>query len=230
MANQCVAKAQVSSAFTLGSGDGWNATISACVIIVIVQSVSVPTITDSASNTYTLIATIGNLRMFATATSVAVTSISSSGAGNITVIAIEDDSISTASYSDGNNTNSQATVGVWNTTSVTTTNANDVAYATMYLANATSTIAVNSPFTAMSGTGLTSGYIQSTSSTATIFVGTNTYTSTGTYSASGTDNQGSSTHRSIIAFFKQTSGPPPTPTPLSLMQNLGYNTFYVQDH
>ena len=227
MATQAVGKNSTTTN-TIGSGDGWNPSASNCVIILFQLSAGTPSsVTDSASNTYTLLNTQTQLRLYATVTTASVTSITVTGAANNQLIAIEDDSIITAGYYDGSNILSNTVTGTWTTASVTTTNINDVGYAGIYLGNAVSTFTATAPWTAISGSGLTSGYIQYANTATSLFVCTNSYTATGTYSASGTDNQGSSTHRSVIGFFKQPVGPPP---PLSLMQNLGYTTFYVQDH
>ena len=229
MANQTVGKFTNTTTISIGAGDGLNPTAAGCAIIIILSSPGVPSISDSAGNTYTSIWSIPSLRCFATYSTQSVTSISMTAVNSPAVIVIEDDSILSAGYSDGSNTKTATANGVWDSGSVTTTNAADVAYAGAWYNNGGTTFTANSPFTAVSGTGITAGTVQS--STSSVFACYNTYNGTGTYNATGTQSSGvSTTYRAGIGFFKQASGPAVPFTPLSLMQNLGYTTFYVQDH
>jgi hypothetical protein len=155
------------------SGGVFSTTISASAsgsaIIVALLSAggfsAAPTVTDNKSNTYTKVvsdennANVSECAIFVCPNAIAgVTSVTVNNGGKLTVFVCEESSLVTSGVVDKSAIAvSQAFTTTPTTANVTTTSANEVAYSFVCYGNGTVTFSAGTGYTAVSGTGITSG-------------------------------------------------------------------------
>ena len=214
---QAVAKDQGGSGgtFTITTTDGWVASSSGSAIIVAILSAggftSAPTISDNKSNTYTIIdsdqgvGATSNCAWWVCANAASGTnSISVANGGKITMFAIEESGLATSSIIDAHalNTN-QAGTTTPTSGNVSPTATNDIAYAFHAAGSSTNTFTVGSGWTALTGTGITTGLHNNTVAGTSMFMERQALS--GSSAVAGTATTGSTqsgTDSGIVALFQ----------------------------
>jgi len=195
-----------------------SSTVGSCLTAIVGRLANLVTgVTDNLAQTYTAAFTPGAFTEAAGAwicpnSAAGVTTITatfSASTGSV-IFALEESGIVTASPVDQTQRSTSTSGATYDSgATATTTNANDVGYAIACSA-ATSNVnfAADAGWTAVTGTGITSGHHGNTTEGDDLFVARREYTATGAYSATGTLT--SNTHAGTIVILMQAAvGPAP---------------------
>jgi hypothetical protein len=216
MANQYVGVDPSGLSITCNAGAGWASSSAGSTILVALFAQAVPTVSDNLTQTYSLVETAGvqgagDLYLYRVENSSAgVTSITASSAAGCAGIFIEAQGIATSSsLDDSNGALVPSAVTAWsggNVPSITTTNATDDLFAFLCTGDGSyyNQWTANSPWTALSGTGLNTGGVV-TSQGYGLVGHRRTTSSTGSYAPDATASLGIKGGAVILA-LKQAGG------------------------
>jgi hypothetical protein len=170
----------LTTSLAIDAGGGWAASgAGSCIVLQVsfkytaTNGNPISSISDSATQTWPAPVFTGlqnaansiELRVYVFPNSASLSTITVNFGANTycTIIASEESGIASASAVDQSNTGNQATVSSWTTGNITTVVANDVCYGyDCNPSNSSYTLTPTGSWTALSGTGLTSGMVAQT--------------------------------------------------------------------